>query len=227
VKNVLLVLLSGLFVLSCTATQEKTRQAFVAAPETELRSHPDKDASVLAILPKDSDVEITLSGNQQEEKGLSSWYRTTYKGKIGWVRGARLFVIKEETPEATIAKFKNKIVPLALEGVFVSDYAAGVRPELKLHSDGTFDMTINFCEGMMPVTGKYVSTDRIIFLHGFASKFTQDDRICRTILSGLLVELERTSPSKLTILNDLTYDAVTLRYGFCSPNKGEHFLSAQ
>jgi len=208
-------------------TPENVRHAFIAADGATLRSRPDKDASLIANLPVSTDVEVLLTGNQSEQNRSLSWYKTRYGGKVGWTQGAYLFVINEETPEKTIAKYKEQIVPLRVKERFVSDLTIGVKPELMLHEDGSFDMTINRCEGMEPVSGKYVSTDRTLFLYGFVSKWGQRDRVSQTILSGVILELDRTSSTTLTVINDFVYDAVTEKYGFCAPNKGEHFVASQ
>jgi hypothetical protein len=115
----------------------------------KIRDSNSIDSKIINIIPYGNNITILLYESTQVRINniLNNWCKIRWDNIEGWALNANLLL-------------NNNHYVGTYELIY--DY---VKPTLKLNKDMSFKMTINFCQGLVDINGKYFVFDKRIILN--------------------------------------------------------------
>lgn len=124
---------------SASAKPSRTRYSVVVAPETFVYEKPDLDSKPFAILPQGTRIPVSKKSRGEFQK----FYRTRFKGKLGWV--LTIDVRPEAEVRKAIAKAKEKKSP---KGPFAAENEAAENQSEGGKDPYVFSQSVSFVFGL-------------------------------------------------------------------------------
>jgi hypothetical protein len=154
-KNTAYLVVVALMACSC-AHKTNTLYTVNAGEGLRIREASNPGSAIIAVIPHNSNVTILKYEPAQERINNipGNWCSVEWNGKRGWVFNPYLTLI-------------NNIYT----GTYELEYDY-VRPVLTLINDMSFTMTVNVCEGMPLIKGRYFIFDKTMILNFDPKQYT-------------------------------------------------------